>query len=140
MVNAFKGDTLLSLRRINQKLKLTDDLKIRVDKKEKYYEESFKKVDEKMNDLSHEVETKTWERIESQKRFEIYMMGKMDQLNKELIFIKKTNIPALELEQKNMNFFMSKVLPMKQLASMVNMMYSVEENPTTLQRIKEYEG
>jgi hypothetical protein len=140
MVNAFKGDTLLSFRRINQKLKLTDDLKIRVDKKEKYYEESFKKVDEKMNDLSHDLETKTWERIESQKRFEIYMMGKMDQLNKELIFIKKTNIPALELEQKNMNFFMSKVLPMKQLASMVNMMYSVEENPTTLQRIKEYEG
>ena len=74
-------------------MKLIDDLKIRFDKKEKYYEESFKEADKKRNDLQHDLDTKTWERIESQKRFEIYMMGKMDQLNKELTFIKKTNLP-----------------------------------------------
>ena len=32
-------------------MKLIDNLKIRFDKKEKYYEESFKEADKKRNDL-----------------------------------------------------------------------------------------
>ena len=38
-----------------------------------------------------------------------------------------------------MNFFMSKVLPMKNLSSMVNMVYKIEDNPKTLVKLKEFE-
>lgn len=79
-------------------MKLVDDLKIRMEKKEKYYEESFQRADQQRNELRHDIDTKTWERIESQKKFEIFMMGRMDQVGKEVNSIKKSDIPALGLE------------------------------------------